>query len=190
MTSSSRLCLDLALAVLLVLGTGAAACGRDAGDAGGPGDGEAAELPADGEGMEPRIVTEHPVDSPGRPADADRAAVAIDAEPGAAWVPHLTAADLEASVDFYRQLGFEVASRRGDERAELARDGVRLVLVAAPAGAGAVDRAEAGTEAGDDAAPAGAPAVVLHLVDEEAGGEGGRTVRDPDGHRVALPGGG
>lgn len=214
MTISSRRCLDLALAVLLAMGT---ACDREAGDAGAAADGEAAELPADGEGMEPRIVTEHPADSPGRPAGAaGAAAAAIEAAPGAAWVPHLTAGDLEASLDFYRRLGFEVASRRGGERVELARDGVRLVLVAAPGGAGADgadpgdadpdagDAAEAGARAAgaaaaadEDAAPAAASPVVLHLVDEtvdetvdEAGGEGGRTVHDPDGHRVVLPGGG
>lgn len=193
---SPRLRLDIALAALLALTATLAGCGGDDQDSqAAPADGAAAEQSLDGDGMEPRIVTEHPIDAPGRPADGERAAVAIEAEPAAAWVPHLTAGDLEASVEFYRQLGFEVGSRRGDERVALARDGVRLVLVAAPGGAGedggGEDGAEDGTEpaAGDEAAPAGASAVVLHLVDEAAG-EGGRTVRDPDGHRVALPGGG
>lgn len=199
MVLSPRLRLAVALTALLMLTTTVVGCGDDAGPQAEPAGGETTE-PAgvgadlDGDGMAPRIVTEHPVDAPGRPADGDRAAVAIEAEPAAAWVPHLTAGDLEASLDFYRQLGFEVGSRRGDERVELARDGVRLVLVAAPGGAGA-DGAEAGTEAGteaaasDDDAPAGAAAIVLHLV-EEARGEAGRTVRDPDGHQVVVPDGG
>lgn len=214
MVLSLRLRLDVALTALLMLATTVVGCGDDAAPQAAPAGGETTE-PAvvgadlDGEGMVPRIVTEHPIDAPGRPADGDRPAVAIEAEPAAAWVPHLTAGDLEASLDFYRRLGFEVGSRRGDERVELARDGVRLVLVAAPGGAGAdgagadgtgadgaeadgtgADDAEAGAEAAaDDAAAAGSAAIVLHLVDE-AGGEGGRTIRDPDGHRVALPGGG
>jgi catechol 2,3-dioxygenase-like lactoylglutathione lyase family enzyme len=191
----SRPFLHLALTFVLILGTMTGAC-RGGGD-----EAAGAEGDASGDGMEPRIVTEHPQDSPGRPADGDRAATAIDAEPGAAWVPHLTAADLEASVDFYRGLGFEVGSRQEGERVELARDGVRLVLVAAPGGGGpdgAEDNGGDGTEvaAGDDAAAPGEAAaapgpapLVLHLVDD-TGGAGGRTVRDPDGHRVAIPGGG
>jgi catechol 2,3-dioxygenase-like lactoylglutathione lyase family enzyme len=186
--------LHLALTFGLILGTAVVACRGDGGDeaAGAAGD-------ASGDGMEPRIVTEHPQDSPGRPADGDRAATAIDAEPGAAWVPHLTAADLEASVDFYRGLGFEVGSRQEGERVELARDGVRLVLVAGP-GTGGPDGAEddggdgtagAGDAAtpGEAAAASGPAPLVLHLVDD-TGRSGGRTVRDPDGHRVAIPGGG
>lgn len=208
MTRNTWPCLDFALVVLLAMGTGAVACRGETGDAGDAVAGEAADQPLDGEGMEPRIVTEHPEDAPGRPADTGRAAVAIDAAPGAAWVPHLTASDLEASVEFYRRHGFEVGTR-AEERVELARDGVRLVLVAAPGGGGedgapaeggedggeevaedgAEDAAGEGAAPGDGAAAAKSSTVVLHLVDDAAG-EGGRTVRDPDGHRVALPGGG
>jgi catechol 2,3-dioxygenase-like lactoylglutathione lyase family enzyme len=193
--SSSPYRLPLALTALLVLGAVSPACRGDAGDAGGAADGETAELPRDGAGMEPRIVTEHPQDSPGRPAGGEREAAAIEPEPAAAWVPQLTVADVEASIEFYRGLGFEVAARQGDERAELALDGARLVLVAAADGGGSeeADTASPGDAAADDAAPAdaAAPAAtppVLRLVDA-TGVEGGRTVRDPDGHRVAIPGG-
>ena len=198
---SSPFRLALALTGLLLLGAGAPACRGDAGEAGGVAEGEAAELPGDGAGMEPRIVTEQPQDSPGRPADGERGA-AIEPEPAAAWVPQLTVADVAASIEFYRGLGFEVAARQGDERAELALDGARLVLVAAAAsggsdeadtaspngGAAAGDAAASDAAPADDAAPAATAPPVLRLVDA-TGAEGGRTVRDPDGHRVAIPGG-
>lgn len=201
--TSSPFRLALALTALLVLGAGTPACRGVAGDAGGAADGEAAEPPRDGAGMEPRIVTEHPQDSPGRPAGGEREAAAIEPEPAAAWVPQLTVADVAASIEFYRGLGFEVAARQGDERAELALDGARLVLVAAADGGGsdeadtaspnggaaAADDAAAGDAApADDAAPAATAPPVLRLVDA-TGADGGRTVSDPDGHRVAIPGG-
>lgn len=196
--SSSPFRLALVLTALLVLAAGATACRGDGGDAGGATDGEAAEPPRDGAGMEPRIVTEQPQDSPGRPAGGEREAAAIEPEPAAAWVPQLTVADVAASIEFYRGLGFEVAARQGDERAELALDGARLVLVAAADGEGSEEiddsaspngsAASDAASADNDAAPAAAAQPVLRLVDA-TGAEGGRTVRDPDGHRVAIPGG-
>jgi hypothetical protein len=142
-------------------------------------------IPLDGEGMEPRIITEHPVDAPGRPA-GDGTPPPSALEPAtASWVPHLEVADLEESSDFYRDLGFSVTGREPDEgpasRLLLTRDGVRLVLVEArppgdPTGGPGDDEAAAPTD----------PALVLHLVGPD-GDDGRRTVADPDGHRLALP---
>ena len=190
-----------ALAVLLLL-AGAAAlhgCGGDDEAPAADGGGETAAAPAgdgDGDGMEPRIVTEGPIDAPGRPAgDGPEAAFfRAEEEPaGATWVPHLAAADLDATVDFYRGLGFTIAGDEGEgaaRRVELARDGARLVLRPAPASASGEARDEAAEETADvaGAETAPAPAVDLHLVLDE-GGET-RTVRDPDGRRVTLPAGG
>lgn len=164
--------LRVVLAFGLVLVGGGCGRGEEAGE-------------ADGEGMEPRIVTEGPVDAPGRPERGEVAAVDLDAGEGEArWVPHLTVSDLAASVEFYRGLGFAAAD--GEEAAggtELERDGVRLVLVAAePEGAPAGEE-DAADEDPAGGTPAGAPAV-LHLVGEAGGAP--REVRDPDGHLLVI----
>lgn len=167
----------------------ALACGGGAEEDGAPAT-ETAVAGDDGAGMEPRIVVEHPIDAPGRPADDAEAAAPLAA---AAWVPHLTVADLEASTDFYRGLGFTVApaaaGEAAPERVELVRDGARLVLVAGGEETAAETDGEgtAGEEAAaGDEAPAPQPASpVLHLGGESEAAS--RTVRDPDGHRLALP---
>lgn len=163
--SSPRLRLGIALAVGLVL----------VGCRGG----EEAEV--EGEALEPRIVTEGPVDAPGRP-EGRREVAALDfaeEEEGARWVPELAVSDLAASAEFYRGLGFaSAAEAEGGDRVELERDGVRLVLVSvAPAAEGEGEAAET---------PRAEP--LLRLVED--GGGGGREVRDPDGHRLVVPGGG
>lgn len=143
---------------------------------------------ADGEGLEPRIVTEGPVDSPGRPEGRGEAAASVVLDDGGRWVPHLTVGDLEASVEFYRGLGFAAEAAGGDEaeRRELERDGVRLVLVAAePAAAPAGEEGSVEEESAGEAARRAPP--VLHLVDEAGGAP--REVRDPDGHLLVISGG-
>jgi hypothetical protein len=163
-----RLRLGMALAVGLVLVGG---CGRGE---------EGAEL--EGEALEPRIVTEGPVDAPGRPEGRGEVAaleLAEEEEEGARWVPELAVSDLAASAEFYRGLGFASAAEgEGADRVELERDGVRLVLVSAePAAEGEGEAVET---------PRAEP--VLRLVEDGGGGE--REVRDPDGHRLVVPGGG
>jgi hypothetical protein len=151
---------------------------------------DAAAASPDDAGMEPRIVTEGPVDAPGRPAeDGPDAAVFRPAEepPAAAWVPHLPAADLDATAGFYEGLGFVVAAESGEgegRRVEMERGGARLVLVAAPAPTTSAEDAEGEASPPADAAP---PPVELHLL---APGDDGptRTARDPDGRRVTVPG--
>lgn len=150
--------------------------------------GDAADAPPDAAAMEPRIVTEGPVDAPGRPADdgADAAVLSPAAEAAAAaWVPHLPAADLEATSGFYEGLGFVVSADSGEgegRRVEMERDGARLVLVAAPPANAADDEDGAASPPAD-----AAPPVELQLL---APGDDGptRTLRDPDGRRVTVPG--
>lgn len=160
---SPRLRLGVALAVGLVL----AGCGRGE---------EGAQ--AEDEALEPRIVTEGPVDAPGRPEGRGEVA-AVDfaaEEEGSRWVPELAVSDLAASVEFYGGLGFAAEEEdAGAGRVELERNGVRLVLVTA----------EAPAEGEGETAEAPRPGPLLRLVEEGGGSE--REVRDPDGHRLVVP---
>lgn len=179
----ARLALLLSLGVIVA--SGISCRGGDTGEqttAGETTAGQPTAASTDGEGMEPRIVIEHPVDAPGRPEDG--AAPALEPAPTADWVPHLAVTDLDASEAFYRDLGFTVGGRRSEdsatERIELARDDARLVLVARPPPSTDEDDTEDTTPEDADDAP-----IVLHLVAADA--TGARTVTDPDGHRLLLP---
>lgn len=171
--ATGRILASLLAAVLLVAAFGCGGEGASDPAAGTETDGAA----LDGEGMEPRIVVEHPIDAPGRPAEGSILSVP-PSEPAVAWVPHLPVADLETSLDFYQDLGFAVVSRQPDDgaptRIELDHEGAHLVLVGQPPN-------EEG-EAADGGEPA---STVLHLVAEPSAPT--RTVTDPDGHRLALP---